>query len=148
MSVLRDVGTVAFAADHAGFALKEQLQDRLAGTGVPVLDLGTDSDRSVDYPDFGNLLADALLHGKAHRGVAICGTGLGISIAANRHPGIRCAPSNDVDTVRLARAHNDANVLALGARLIDPDTAWTCLQTFLATEFEAGRHAIRVDKLG
>ena len=143
-----DPRPVAFAADHAGYALKEQLRRRLAGTGTPVLDLGTDSDRSVDYPDFGNGLADALLRGDAWRGVLICGTGLGISMAANRHPGIRCAPSHDVDTARLARAHNDANVLALGARIVDPETAWRCLQTFLATEFEAGRHAARVRKLG
>lgn len=139
---------VAFAADHAGYALKEHLRGRLADTGVPVLDLGTDSDKSVDYPDFGNGLADALLRGDAWRGVAICGTGLGISMAANRHPGIRCAPSHDVDAVKLARAHNDANVLALGARFIDSETAWKCLQAFLGTEFEAGRHATRVRKLG
>ena len=124
------------------------MRNRLAETGTPVLDLGTNSDQSVDYPDFGNGLAEVLLQGDAWRGVAICGTGLGISMAANRHPGIRCAPSHDVETARLARAHNDANVLALGARIIDPETAWHCLQTFLATEFEAGRHAARVRKLG
>lgn len=148
MNLHHDKGPVAFAADHAGYALKERLRDRLAETGTPVLDLGTNSEQSVDYPDFGHGLADVLLRGDAWRGVVICGTGLGISMAANRHPGIRCAPSHDVDTARLARAHNDANVLALGARIIDPDTAWRCLQTFLATEFEAGRHAARVRKLG
>ena len=148
MNLHHDQGPVAFSADHAGYALKEQLRNRLAETGTPVLDLGTNSDQSVDYPDFGNGLAEFLLRGDAWRGVAICGTGLGISMAANRHPGIRCAPSHDVETARLARAHNDANVLALGARIIDPETAWHCLQTFLATEFEAGRHAARVRKLG
>ncbi len=141
-------GPVALAADHAGFELKQHLLDRLTEDGVPVLDLGTGSAAPVDYPDVGNGLARALLRGDARRGVAICGTGLGISMAANRHPGIRCAPSHDPDAVRLARAHNDANVLALGARFVDPDTAWRCLQTFLCTAFEAGRHAARVRKLG
>ncbi len=139
---------VAFAADHAGFALKECLLQRLRTDGVPVVDLGTRSADPVDYPDVADGLVRALLRGEARRGVAVCGTGLGISMAANRHPGIRCAPSHDPDTVRLARAHNNANVLALGARFVDPDTAWTCLQMFLSTPFEAGRHADRVRKLG
>ena len=143
-----DPGPVAFASDHAGFALKEYLRRRLAETGVQVVDLGTDSERSVDYPDFGRRLAEALLQGTASWGVAVCGTGLGISMAANRHPGIRCAPSADPGTARLARAHNDANVLALGARVIDEETAWSCLSTFLSTGFDAGRHAVRVRKLG
>ncbi len=141
-------GTVAFAADHAGFGLKEVLRSRLAKAGTPVLDLGTGSEDAVDYPDFGRSLAEAVLSGQASRGVAVCGTGLGISIAANRHPGIRCTPTHDTETARLARAHNDANVLALGARLVDHETAWNCLRTFLDTEFDAGRHAIRVHKLG
>jgi len=139
--------TIGIAADHAGFELKELLKARLSDWGYGVLDLGTDSTQSVDYPDFGKALADAIGSGRVRRGVAVCGTGIGISIAANRNPKIRAAVCHDVTSARLTRLHNDANVLALGARLVGPETASDCLKAFLDTEFEGGRHARRVDKL-
>jgi len=140
--------TVALAADHGGFALKEDLKSELANLGVNCIDLGTDSEKSVDYPDFGRAVADALVEGRAERGVIICGTGIGIAIAANRVSGIRAAVCHDATTARLAREHNDANVLALGARIIGREVAIDCLQTFLSTPFDGGeRHTRRVAKL-
>lgn len=117
--------------------------------GLRVLDLGTDSEASVDYPDFGAAVARAITDGKASRGVVVCGTGLGISIAANRFKGVRAAPCGDATTARLARQHNDANVLALGARLIGVEVARDCLKIFLETPFDGGeRHSRRIGKLG
>jgi len=139
--------TIAVAADHAGFPLKETLKGELSARGLAVLDLGTDGPASVDYPDFANRLADALKRGAATRGIVICGTGIGISIAANRHPHVRAALCQDVTAARLARQHNDANVLALGARLIGEEVARECLKIFLDTPFEGGRHERRVAKL-
>jgi ribose 5-phosphate isomerase B len=139
--------TVAVAADHAGFPLKETLKGELAARGFNVLDLGTDSLASVDYPDFGVRMAEALKRGPAVRGVIVCGTGIGISIAANRHGHVRAAVCQDATSARLARQHNDANVLALGARLIGEEVARECLKVFLDTPFEGGRHARRVAKL-
>lgn len=139
--------TVALAADHAGFALKESLKGDLAAQGFAVLDLGTDSTASVDYPDFADRMAAALAQGKASRGVIVCGTGIGISIAANRHRHVRAALCTDTTAARLSRQHNDANVLALGARVIGEEVARDCLKVFLETPFEGGRHARRVDKL-
>jgi len=140
--------TVAIAADHGGFELKSALVPVLQALGFTVLDLGTSSTDSVDYPEFADAVAAALKDGRAGRGVLICGTGIGISIAANRHAGVRAAPCHDGLTARLARQHNDANVLALGGRLIGIETAKDCLATFLHTPFEGGRHARRVAKLG
>ncbi len=140
--------TVAIAADHGGFELKSALVPVLRALGFAVLDLGTSSTDSVDYPEFADAVAAALKDGRADRGVLICGTGIGISIAANRHAGVRAAPCHDGLTARLARQHNDANVLALGGRLIGIETAKDCLATFLHTPFEGGRHARRVAKLG
>ncbi|HLT78042.1 MAG TPA: ribose 5-phosphate isomerase B [Ferrovibrio sp.] len=140
--------TVAFAADHAGFELKNLLRDELKGQGYPVVDLGTLSAESVDYPDFGRALGEAVSRGDAQFGVAVCGSGIGISIAANRIPGCRAALVHDSLSARLSRQHNDANVIALGARLIGVDTAKDCLKVFLETPFEGGRHARRVAKLG
>lgn len=140
--------TVALAADHAGFELKNLLRDELKAQGYEILDLGTNSTDSVDYPDFGRQLAETVASGKAARGVAVCGTGIGISIAANRIPGCRAALVHDITSARLCREHNDANVLALGARLIGVETARDCLKTFLETPFAAGRHERRVAKLG
>lgn len=140
--------TIAIASDHAGFELKAALRDELASMGYEILDLGTDTTDSVDYPDFAEALAQAIRDGAAATGVLICGSGIGISMAANRHRGIRAAPCHDVTTARLARQHNDANVLALGARLIGIEVAKECLQTFLTTAFEGGRHGRRVDKMG
>lgn len=139
---------VALASDHAGFALKSELKAVIEGLGHEVLDLGTDGPDSVDYPDFGHALAEALGDGRADRGVLVCGTGIGISIAANRHAGVRCGVCHDVTTARLTRLHNDANVLALGARIVGGEVAADCVRAFLETEFEGGRHARRVEKLG
>jgi ribose 5-phosphate isomerase B len=140
--------TIALASDHAGFELKEILKADLQAMGRDVLDLGTDGPASVDYPDFGRALADAIAAGRAGTGVAVCGTGIGISIAANRNPAVRAALCHDSLTARLGRQHNDANVLALGSRVIGVETAKDCLKAFLETEFEGGRHAARVKKLG
>jgi ribose 5-phosphate isomerase B len=120
----------------------------LTEKGYQVLDLGTDSADSVDYPDFAEKLTQAIGSGRATRGVLMCGSGIGMAIAANRHPGIRAALVHDVETARLAREHNDANVLVMGGRLIPGELARRILETFLATPFEGGRHARRVNKLG
>lgn len=138
---------IALAADHAGFALKDQLRDWLSEAGHEVLDLGTNGPESVDYPRFGRLLADSIAAGKAERGIAICGSGIGISIAINRNPACRCALVNEPLSAALAREHNDANVLALGARLTGIDLAKACVSAFLDTPFAGGRHAARVDLL-
>ncbi len=115
--------------------------------GYEVLDLGTGGAEAVDYPDFGRAAAEAVAGGRGARGVVVCGTGIGISIAANRHPGIRAALCHDAETARLGRAHNDANVLALGGRTTDRETAKACLRTFLETPYEGGRHDARIAKL-
>ena len=141
--------SIAIAADHAGFDLKAKLVEELKSAGYAVLDLGTsDATTSVDYPDFGKALAEAVTSGKADAGVVVCGTGIGISIAANRHPGVRAALCHDTTSARLSREHNDANVLALGARVTGEQVAKDCLHTFLSTEFAGDRHARRVQKLG
>ena len=141
--------TVAIASDHAGFELKQALRADLASMGFKVLDLGTDSGTaSVDYPDFGKALGKAIAAGQAKAGVAICGTGIGISIAANRIPGVRAALVHDVNTAALAREHNDANIIAMGARVNEPAQARAMLKTFFTTPFAGGRHAGRVAKLG
>jgi ribose 5-phosphate isomerase B len=138
---------VAIASDHAGYPLKTALVPVLEKLGFAVLDLGTTGIESVDYPDFANALAAAVRAGKAQLGVLVCGTGIGISIAANRHPELRAALCHDGLTARLARQHNDANVLCLGARVIGPETARDCVESFFTTAFEGGRHAARVAKL-
>ena len=140
--------TVAIASDHAGVELKAALKSDVAGLGFKVLDLGPASADSVDYPDFGHALAQSISDGKAKAGVAICGSGIGISIAVNRHNGLRAALVHDAETAKLARQHNDANVLALGARSTPPDVARTIMCAFFETEFEGGRHSRRVEKLG
>jgi len=140
--------TIALAADHGGFALKDDIKAVLRARGLDVLDLGTDSAESVDYPDFGYALAEAIRSGRATRGVVLCGSGIGIGIAANRFPEVRAALCHDPLSAELSRRHNDANVLALGGRLIGPEMAKACLEAFLDTPFEGGRHARRVAKLG
>ena len=139
---------IAIASDHAGFDLKAAVSDLLDHRGLSVRDLGPDNTDSVDYPDMARRLVDVLLAGEASRGILICGTGIGIGIAANRHIGIRAAICHDVTTARLARAHNDANVLCLGARVIGEQVAFDCVDAFLETPFEGGRHQRRIDKLG
>ena len=140
-------GAIAVASDHAGFDLKEILKRDLQEAGLEVLDLGTNSTHTVDYPDFGIAMANAVASGKAERGVLVCGTGIGISMAANRNPKVRAALVHDVTSARLSRLHNDANVVAFGQRLIGTETAREALRVFLGTEFEGGRHANRVAKL-
>lgn len=139
---------IALAADHGGFELKTRVAAFLKSEGYEVLDLGTNSPDRVDYPDYGYALADVIASGKAGRGIGICGSGIGISIALNRNPAVRAALVGDVVSARLARQHNDVNVLALGARLIGVDVALECIKVFLNTAFEGGRHAERVKKLG
>lgn len=138
---------IALAADHAGVDLKDLLKAELAAQGYPVTDLGTNGPESVDYPDFGLKIGRAVAAGEAVFGIAVCGSGIGISIAANRVPGSRAALCHDALTARLARLHNNANILALGARTMGVETARDCVAVFLATEFEGGRHARRVAKL-
>ena len=140
--------TIAVASDHAGFELKGTIKAELEAMGHAVLDLGTHGPESVDYPAFADAVAEALSDGRACRGVLVCGTGIGISIAANRHRHVRAALCHDSVSARLARAHNDANVLAIGARLIGIESAKDCVRVFFATAFEGGRHARRVAKLG
>jgi ribose 5-phosphate isomerase B len=139
--------TVAIACDHAGLNLKSQLKADLEEAGYDVLDLGTDGPDSVDYPDFGYALANAIADGRAERGVLVCGSGIGISIAANRNPAVRAAPVTNSLTAKLARQHNDANVVCFGERLVGSEIARDAMKVFLETEFEGGRHARRVDKL-
>jgi ribose 5-phosphate isomerase B len=138
---------IALAADHAGYLLKDELADWLRNSGEEVIDLGTNSSDSVDYPLFGERLADCIASGKAERGIAVCGSGIGISIAVNRDPHCRCARVDDPLSARLSREHNDANVLALGGRLIGSDMAKACVTEFLGTDFAGGRHQRRVDQL-
>ena len=138
---------IAFAADHAGYLLKDELARWLGEQGHEIIDLGTNGPESVDYPQFGERVAKAVASGEAERGIAICGSGIGISIAVNRNPKCRCARVSDPLSAELAREHNDANVLALGARLIGSDMAKACVLAFLDTDFAGGRHQRRVDLL-
>lgn len=141
--------SIAIAADHAGYDLKAKLVEELKAHGYEVIDLGTRNGiDSVDYPDFGKAVAEAVTAGKADGGVVVCGTGIGISIAVNRHAGVRAALCHDVTSARLSREHNDANVLALGARMTGEQVARDCLHAFLTTEFAGERHLRRVQKLG
>ena len=138
---------IALSADHAGVDLKDMLAAFLREQGHDILDLGTTGHDSVDYPRFGALLADALADGRAERGITVCGSGIGVAIAANRNPACRCAQVSEPLSAALARRHKDANAIALGARLIGPDMAKACVTAFLTTEFEGGRHQRRVDQL-
>lgn len=139
--------TIAFAADHAGYLLKNELLEITRAAGYQVLDLGTHGPDSVDYPDYGAAAALALADGRAEKAVLVCGSGIGISIAANRNPACRAALVENATAARLARMHNDANALALGARLVGIEVAKDCLNAFLNTPFEGGRHGARVAKL-
>ena len=139
---------IALASDHAGYALKALLVDELRAAGHAVLDLGPFDEASVDYPDYGAKLAAAIADGSAARGIAVCGSGIGISIAVNRNPAARCALVTTGLMAWMARLHNDANCIAIGSRIIGVETARDCVTEFLATEFAGGRHAGRVAKLG
>ncbi|MBI1274968.1 ribose 5-phosphate isomerase B [bacterium] len=147
MDLFPNLLPIAIGADHAGFNLKTDLIRFLKTEGFTVLDVGTNDESSCDYPDYAHALAKAIAANKAARGVLICGSGIGISIAANRHPEIRAALVRSPEEATLARQHNDANVLVLGARFTNNDIAKTCLQAFLSTDFEGGRHAKRVEKI-
>lgn len=138
---------IAIAADHAGFALKEVLKRVLTECVDQVEDLGTNSNASVDYPDFAAAVARRVTSGACDRGILVCGTGIGMSMAANKLPGVRAAVAWSEDTARLAREHNDANVLALGARVVAADEAARLVRVFLETPFAGGRHQRRVDKI-
>lgn len=138
---------IAIASDHAAVELKAALAEHMRKSGYDVLDLGPATTDSVDYPDFGYKLADAIASGAVSKGVALCGSGIGISISINRHCACRCALVSDGLAARLAREHNDANVIAMGARLIGIETAKDCIDQFLATDFGGDRHQRRVDKL-
>ena len=138
---------IALAADHGGFELTNLLAEKLAEWGYEPLDLGTYSTDSVDYPDMAAKMADAIKAGKAERGVLVCGTGIGISIAANRFPFIRAALIHDAFGARLCREHNNANVIVFGGRTTGIEVAYDCLNIFLNTQFAGGRHARRVEKL-
>ncbi|VAV98872.1 Ribose 5-phosphate isomerase B [hydrothermal vent metagenome] len=138
---------IVLASDHGGYDLKVILKNFLVELGYDVLDLGCDGPQSVDYPDYAHALADAIKEQKAARGVLVCGSGIGISIAVNRHPHIRAALVHDRLTAELSRQHNDANVVVFGGRVIGIDVARDCLKAFLDTNFEGGRHQRRIDKM-
>jgi ribose 5-phosphate isomerase B len=138
---------IAIASDHAAFELKAQLAQHLRARGFAVTDLGPMNGDSVDYPTYGYKLAEAVASGAADKGVALCGSGIGISIAINRHPACRCALVTEPLSAALAREHNDANILAMGARILGPEMARACVDAFLGTPFSGGRHQRRVDLL-
>jgi ribose 5-phosphate isomerase B len=138
---------IVLTADHAGIDLKDDLAGWLREQGHDVLDLGTFSHESVDYPRYGVMLAEALADGRAERGISVCGSGIGVAIAANRNPACRCAQVAEPLSATLARKHNDANAIALGARLIGAEMARACVTAFLSTDFDGGRHQRRVDQL-
>ncbi len=138
---------IAVASDHGGFGLKNRVREHLKERGIKVVDLGTDSEESVDYPVYGKACAEAVASGKADLGVVCCGTGIGISIAANKVKGIRCGLCTSVEMAELTKKHNNANMIALGGRTTDPDLALQIVDRWLDTDFEGGRHQRRVDML-
>jgi ribose 5-phosphate isomerase B len=138
---------IAIGSDHAGYDVKETIKEQLVGLGYEVDDLGTHSTDAVDYPDFGRAVAESVANGRSDRGVLVCGSGIGMSMVANKVPGVRAALVWSEEAARLAREHNDANVLVLGARLTPPDTLGGIVRAFFAAEFAGGRHEQRVAKL-
>lgn len=138
---------VALASDHGGYDMKELIAGFLLGMGYDIVDLGTDSTESVDYPEYGHRCGMAVAYGDVDCGIVICGTGIGISIAANKVKGVRCGLCTSVEMAELTRKHNDANMLALGGRILTDEEALAIVNTFLHTEFEGGRHQKRVDML-
>jgi ribose 5-phosphate isomerase B len=138
---------IVLTADHAGVDLKDELAGWLAEQGHDILDLGTHGHESVDYPRFGAMMAEALADGRGERGITVCGSGIGVAIAANRNPACRCAQVAEPLSAALARQHNDANAIAIGARLIGPEMARACVTAFLSSEFLGGRHQRRVEQL-
>ncbi len=138
---------IAFGCDHGGFSAKEKLLNYLSNKGYEIKDFGTFSNDSCDYPEYAEAVCKSVLSGESEKGVLICGTGIGMSIVANKIKGIRCAHVTDLFTAEMTRKHNDTNVIALGARITDVDMIIKLVETFLTTEFEGGRHAIRVYKI-
>ncbi|MDA8124016.1 MAG: ribose 5-phosphate isomerase B [Deltaproteobacteria bacterium] len=138
---------IIIGADHAGYGLKEALKPVLAEMGLAVTDIGTNCEASVDYPDYAGQVGEAVSRCVFPRGILLCGSGVGMSIVANRFPGVRAALCRDEETARLSRMHNDANVLVLAARMTDPETAFAIVRTWLSTPFEGGRHQRRIDKI-
>lgn len=138
---------IGIGSDHGGYDLKEVVKEYLESKGIEVLDYGTDSEESVDYPDYGKIVGESVVSGECDRGIVICGTGIGISIAANKVNGVRCALCGDTYSAKMSRAHNNANVIALGARVIGVGLALDIVEAWLDTEFEAGRHERRVNKI-
>lgn len=138
---------IAIGADHAGYEMKEKIKELLKSLGIEFQDFGTTSTESTDYPDYAHTVSEAVSGGKADLGILVCGTGIGMSIAANKHNGIRAANVESVEGAKMARTHNDANVLALGARLTPWDKAKEIVKTFLSGKFEGGRHQRRVEKI-
>ena len=138
---------IAIAADHAGFVLKESLRQKLLRDGHEVMDFGTTSTESCDYPDYAQLVAREIAQGASDRGILVCSTGIGMAIAANKVTGVRAAPAENQEEVRLTREHNDANVLTLGAKFLDATSAGTLVDIFLETEFQGGRHSRRLAKI-
>ncbi len=139
---------IAIASDHGGIELKEELKAFLEEKGIDVIDLGTNDSKSVDYPDFGILVAKKVSLGEIKRGILVCGTGIGMSIVANKFANVRAALVNDLYTARMAKEHNDANVLVIGGRVVGKGLAREMVSVWLSTEFEGGRHQIRLDKIG
>lgn len=138
---------IALASDHAGFHYKEQLKKLLDDLGLPYQDFGTDSDQSTDYPDWAHRASEAVAGGKCERGILVCGTGIGMAIVANKHQGVRAAVCESVTAARLARLHNNANVLTVGERITGWESVVDIVKTFLSTAFEGGRHERRVEKI-
>lgn len=138
---------IALASDHGGFELKERVKGYLLDKGHEIIDLGCNTEDSVDYPVYGKACGEAVMKGEAEKGMVFCGTGIGISIAANKVKGIRCALCMDTFMAEMSRRHNDANILALGGRILSTETALAIVEVWLGTEFEAGRHQRRVDLL-
>ncbi|GAB4295235.1 MAG: ribose 5-phosphate isomerase B [Desulfuromonadia bacterium] len=138
---------IGLGCDHGGVELKRSIADYLSGRGIQVVDYGTDTDQSVDYPDFGEKVAVAVISGEVDGGIVICGTGIGISIAANKIPGIRAALVTDPYMARMAKEHNNANILALGGRVISPEAARQMVAAWLDATYEGGRHQRRLDKI-
>lgn len=138
---------IVIGCDHAGFPLKEEVKQKLIDEGHEIIDVGTDSTASVDYPIYGKAVGEAVANGEAERGIAICGSGIGISIACNKVKGIRCALCTSVEMAEMCRRHNNANVIAMGARMIDTELAFAMVDKWLETEFEGGKHLRRINML-
>ncbi|MFQ5442934.1 MAG: ribose 5-phosphate isomerase B [Thermodesulfobacteriota bacterium] len=138
---------IAIASDHAGKEMKDELKEYLLELGVDVVDMGVHNNESVDYPDYGIPVAEKVSQGELHRGVLICGTGIGMSILANKFPGVRAALVNDVYTSKMAKEHNDANIIVIGGRVVGKGIAREIIRTWLASKFEGGRHKRRLDKI-